>query len=291
MDAFFLIDKPSGITSFDVLRDMRRTLAIKKLWHTGTLDPLATGGLLIATGHYTKLISYIDKERKTYHADIMLDGTSDSYDRDTNVCHISSAKQKKFSQELSWAYLEKIFQNHFLGNILQTPPKYSALKINGKRALERVRAGEEITMQARQTEIYSYKILDFHYPKLVVELEVQAWTYIRSIAHDLGQIIGSWGYISELRRTKVGELDISLSVSLDILTQDSSLDPREIFWDKIQVFSDEEIYKRLSDWQRVRWNFSFPQNTNIFLSDGNILRYVVEYKDGVIHPRKKICTP
>ncbi len=288
MDGFFYVDKPTGITSFDVLRDLRRTLWIKKLWHTGTLDPLATWGLLVAVGSYTKLISYIDKEWKTYEATILLDWESDSYDRDTEIRYISLEKQRELFKDLTLDQLEKIFQENFYGKISQVPPSYSALKIDGKRALERVRAGEVLEMKARDTEIFSYKILDFHYPKLVVELEVQAGTYIRSIAHDLWQLLWAWGYISELRRTRVGSIDIQDATWLEELNKETTLDIEMVFPEKIYLFQDEDVYKRLADGQRVRWEFPFPENVDIFLFDGSMIRYVVEHKNSVLHPRKKI---
>ena len=291
MDSFFFIDKPQGITSFDVLREMKKKLGIKKLWHTGTLDPLATWWMLVATWSYTKLISYIDKEKKSYIATITLDGVSPSYDRDTEVSYISNTLQQKYKIQIEKIDIENLMKEHFLWKISQIPPKYSALKIDGKRALERVKAGENIEMKARETEVYTFKILSYSYPKLEIELDVQAGTYIRSIAHDLWQLIWCGGYISELRRSAVGSLNLDNAVTLEELNVSSTLNLSDIFPDRIHVFKDERIYRRLSDGQRVRSNQSFPENTDIFLFDGEVLRYVIEYKDGVIHPRKKICTP
>jgi len=185
MDAFFLIDKPSGITSFGVLREMRRILSVKKIGHTGTLDPLATGGLLVATGNYTKLIPYVEKDSKKYTATIQLDGTSPSYDSDTEISYISQDRQKELEQNTTLSQIDDIFQKHFFGKIQQIPPKYSAVKIDGKRALDRTLAGQEVEMKRRDVEVLSYTILSFTYPELIVELEVSAGTYIRSIAHDL----------------------------------------------------------------------------------------------------------
>ena len=288
MDAFFYIDKPSGQTSFDVLRDMRRILWVKKIGHTGTLDPLATGGLLVAVGNYTKLIPYVEKDSKSYRATIMLDGTSPSFDSDTDVTYLSSAQQEEFSRSITPEKLEDILRENFYGKISQVPPKYSALKINGKRALDRTLAGEEIEMKARETEILSYEIVSFSYPELVVDFSVAAGTYIRSIAHDLWQLLGTGGYLSALRRTGVGHLNISLATKMDELSAESMLDPREIFWEKIYDFSDEKVYKRLSDGQRVKGDFPFKKGENIFLFEDGMVHYVVEYKDGVIHPRKKV---
>lgn len=289
MDAFFYVDKPQWITSFDVLRQMRRTLGVKKLWHTGTLDPLATGGLLVATWNYTKLISYIDKETKSYEATIMLNGVSDSYDSDTAVDFISETEQESFSKNISLTRVERIFAENFIWKISQIPPSYSALKINGKRALERVRNGEEVTMKSRKTEIFLYKILEYDYPKLRVSLTVQAGTYIRSIAHDLGQIIWCGWYISQLRRTWVGSLWMWDMMKLENLSPENTLDIRKVFPEDIFILQDDIIYRRLSDGQRVRYEIELPEWRDILLSDEEMaIRYVVEYRDGVLHPRKKI---
>jgi tRNA pseudouridine55 synthase len=288
MDAFFYIDKPTGSTSFQVLRDMRRILGVKKIGHSGTLDPLATGGLLVATGNYTKLIPYVEKDSKSYRATIMLDGVSPSFDSDSEVNYLSASDHEKYKQELRLEKIEKIFSENFSWEIMQIPPKYSALKIDGKRAMDRMRAGEDVEMKSRKAEILSYDIYWFKYPKLIVEISVSAGTYIRSIANDLGEILWTGWYLSALRRTKVGKLDISLSSSLDDLDQSKQLDMQEVFPDNIYLFQDEVVLRRLSDGQRVWGEYDFPTGENIFLFDGNMIRYVVEYKESVLHPRKKV---
>ncbi len=288
MDAFFYIDKPSWMTSFDVLRDMRRTLWIKKIGHTGTLDPLATGGLLVATGNYTKLISYVEKDSKTYIATIMLNGSSASLDRDTEINYISDAEQHKFQNKITTALIEKTLSENFSWTITQIPPKYSALKINGKRALDRTLAGEEIEMKARQATILYTKILSFEYPKLELEVSVTAWTYIRTLASDLGEFLGTWWYIAELRRLTVGHLTHNLLQDLSSVSFDDTLSVLKVFPDRIYPIEDEIVLKRLQDGQRVRGVFEFPSDTEIFLEKNGEIRYVVEYIDGVLHPRKKV---
>lgn len=288
MDAFFFIDKPTGLTSFGVLRDMRRILWIRKIGHSGTLDPLATGGLLVATGNYTKLIPFVEKDSKSYRASVMLDGSSPSYDSDTEICFLSEEKKREFQSSLTQKQIEQILKEKFLGKIEQIPPKYSALKIDGKRALDRTLAGQEIEMKSREVEIFSCEILSFAYPVLELEVSVSAGTYIRSIAHNLWNILGTWGYLSALRRTKVGNIDITDATSLEQLDASQSIPLESVLWEKIHLFQDELVYKRLWDGQRVKWEFLLPQNTEILLFDGNMVRYIVEYKNGVIHPRKKI---
>lgn len=131
----------------------------------------------------------MEKDSKSYCATIRLDGVSASYDSDTLVTYLSQEDQSLFQEKLSQGEIEIVFQKHFFGKIQQIPPKYSALKIDGKRALDRVLAGEDIEMKIRDAEVLSYNIKHFDYPELVVEISVSAGTYIRSIAHDLGQIL------------------------------------------------------------------------------------------------------
>jgi len=288
MDAFFFIDKPTWITSFKAIHAIRKKLGIKKIGHTGTLDPLATWWLLVATWNYTKLIPYVEKDVKWYSATIMLDGESDSYDSDTPIRFMSNEKQSSFQKKLTLKYINEIFEKNFLWKITQIPPKYSALKIDGKRALDRTLAGETIVMKSRQAEIISYKISEFSYPVLKVEILVSAWTYIRSIAHDLWELLWTGWYLSSLRRTQVGHLDISLAVNVDSVSETDVIDIQDMFPENIFLFEDEEVYKRLSDGQRVWGEYDFPENENIFLFDGSVIRYIVEYKASVLHPRKKV---
>lgn len=184
--------------------------------------------------------------------------------------------------------IKNIFQTQFLGKIQQIPPKYSALKIDGKRALDRVLAGEDIEMKVREAEVLSFDIKQFHYPELIVEISVSAGTYIRSIAHDLGQILGTGGYLTALRRCKVGNLDIAHAVHLESLSKLSALDISEIFPERVYEFSDETVYTRLQNGQRVPGDFPFPPDQDIFLCQAGVVRYIVEYQDGVLHPRKKV---
>jgi len=288
MDAFFYVDKPTGQTSFQVLRDMRRTLWVKKIGHTGTLDPLATWWLLVATWNYTKLISYVEKDIKSYSARIMLDGTSPSYDSDSEVTYLTDDRQKKLKNSLTIWDIQRCIDDNFSGEISQIPPKYSALKINWKRALDRVKAGEEIIMKERKATIISSQIVSFAYPELVAEFTVSAGTYIRSIAYDLWQALWAGGYLSGLRRTWVWKLTEDLLVPLENISVEQSLWAENIFPDRIFTFTDEVVLKRLSDGQRVWGEYDFPESENIFLSDGTMIRYVVEYKNSVLHPRKKI---
>ncbi len=287
-NGIYLIDKPTGMTSFQVLREMRRILWLKKIGHTGTLDPLATGLLIVATGEYTKLIPLLEKTKKTYEATIRLDGVSPSYDSDTEIAFLSEEKQDHFHETLSQEKIQILLDCYFSGTISQTPPAYSALKIQGKTSLERIMAGETVTMTPREVEIFSHEILEFSYPEIRILFEVSAGTYIRSIAHDLGQRVGSGGYIAWLRRTGIEDISLSRAVSLEDISEASQISLPELFWDRCITLDDTELYARLEHGQRVRGDYDFSEHTSLLLYDGVFPRYIIEYKDGVIHPRKKI---
>ncbi len=218
----------------------------------------------------------------------MLNGTSPSYDSDSEITYLPESQLEDLKNNLTLETIQEVIDTYFTGEITQIPPKYSALKIDGKRALDRTLAWEEVIMKERKAIILSSKIISFEYPKLVAEFTVSAGTYIRSIAFDLGEKLWAGWYLCNLRRTWVGKLTEDMLQNLDDISAENTLWVEQIFGDKIFHFDDEVVLKRLSDGQRVWWEYDFPENENIFLSDGDMIRYVVEYKDSVLHPRKKI---
>ncbi|PZM86390.1 tRNA pseudouridine(55) synthase TruB [Candidatus Gracilibacteria bacterium] len=288
MDSFYFIDKPLGITSFDVIRNLRKKLNIKKMGHTGTLDPLATGGLLIATGNYTKLIPYFEKDFKTYEFEISFDGSSDSYDLGTQVKYLSLEEKKYFEKNITKQKIEDVLKEKFLGEISQVPPKYSALKINGKKALEKVKNGEEFEIKARKCNIFEIELLDFKYPFVLIRAKVSAGTYIRSIAFDLGKIFGSGAYVTKLRRTSVGNLDISLTQSLDNFDENKKLELKNIF--KGNIFSDlpENILNKINNGLCVYGKFDYEIGKDIFILNKNMISNVVFYDGEKLIPKRKI---
>lgn len=288
MDAFFYVDKPKGLTSFDVLREMKKKLHIKKMWHTGTLDPMATWVLLVATGNYTKLIPFFEKDSKTYEATIEFWGESPSYDADTQVNYISEEKSQEFSKTIHKKLLEKVIQENFIWDIMQIPPVYSALKIQGKTALQRTLQGEKVEMKERKVHIYGVEILEFLYPILRVKMKVSAGTYIRSFAHDLGEKLWCGGFLSSLRRVQIWNIPQTFLCSLENISQNSSFDETVLFPEKIFPLPSKEILSRLKNGQRVWWIFSFPENHEIILTWEGKLLCVCQYKQGVLHPRKII---
>jgi len=205
MEGFWLIDKLVGWTSFDVCARMRKVLNIKKVGHTGTLDPFATGLLIVATGKCTKLIPFLEKERKTYITEIALDRTSPTLDTESEIipCH-----PEFISGSLSQEEIQKVLDTKFSGMIEQIPPQFSAIKIKGKKSCDVARKGGEVKLEPRKTEIFSSKILSYAFPVLKIELETSAGFYVRAFARDIGKEFGGAGMCLSLRRTKVGDLSI-----------------------------------------------------------------------------------
>lgn len=277
MDAFFLIDKPIWLTSFDVLRKLKKILNLKKMGHTWTLDPLATGLLLVAIWNYTKLIPYFEKDTKEYEFKIALNGTTPSFDSETEITFLSAEKQAYFSNNLKQESIQILLNKHFSWEITQVPPKYSALKIAGQKALDMVRSGQEFEMKARKTTIFEIEILSYNYPEIHLKAKVSAGTYIRSIAHDLWQLLGTWWYITFLRRTQIGRLDMQFAQSLDIFDAQKKLPEKYLFDEKKFISLDENTLNELSHgrivpniWEKyISWE-------EYFVTDGEKVTYIVK---------------
>lgn len=204
------IYKPIGITSFKALAIFKRQHQLKKVGHAGTLDPLAEGLLVLATGKATKQISQIQDLTKTYIATIRLGAITKSFDREFQEEEIKSAVHLT-EQEI------KATLQTFLGKIQQIPPAFSAVKINGKRAYKLARQGQEVEIKPRQVEIYSLDILNFiSAENFDVEIVCSKGTYIRSLARDLGQKLKVGGYLKALQRVSIGNYNIKDCVHLKL---------------------------------------------------------------------------
>lgn len=288
INAFYLIDKPEGITSFDVLRDLRKKLNMKKMWHTGTLDPLATWALLVAVGNYTKLIPHFEKDTKEYEFTVELNGITESFDKETEIQYISEELQEKFKNELSEEKIQAILEEKFTGNIEQVPPKYSALKIWGKKAVDLVREGKEVEMKMRKATISKIEILSFEYPSVTMRATVSAGTYIRSIANDLGELLGTGGYITMLRRTKIGHLSVTDGVSLDDFSEEKEFCTRELFHDKNFVTLGEDILAKINNGLPVRYRNDQLIDGEYFVVKGNTITNIISLEKAILKAKRKI---
>ena len=196
-----LIDKPLEWTSFDVVKKLKYKLDVKKIGHAGTLDPLATGLLILCTGKKTKTINSIQAQEKEYEGTLVLGQTTPSFDLETepteanDISHLTEEDIKQATKA-------------FIGDIEQIPPKFSAVKVNGKRAYLHARAGKEFTIKSRIVQIKAFDIIDVNPPEVKFRVVCSKGTYIRSLADDLGQALGVGAYLSALRRTRIGDYHI-----------------------------------------------------------------------------------
>ncbi len=205
-----IINKPAGPTSHDIVDKIRKITGIKKVGHSGTLDPFAEGILIILIGKTTKSQSRFMALPKTYTATIKLGEISDTYDITGQIKSSSFAKAPEGEQIL------KILKT-FIGEIRQTPPVYSAIKINGEKAYKLARKGIKPKMTPRKVKIYKIKTLNYKWPYLKIEVKCGKGTYIRSLAHDIGKKLGCGAYLENLIRTKIGKFDIKKSIKLENL--------------------------------------------------------------------------
>ena len=207
MEGIILVNKPKGISSFDVIRKLKKILKTKKIGHTGTLDPLATGLMLICVGKATKLASDLEAKNKVYLADFEIGYATDTYDIEGKRIAENLIDVSKDNLELS---LKK-----FIGDIKQVPPMYSAIKIDGNKLYHLARKGIEVERPERDVTIEYIKLLDFKDNKAKIETKVSKGCYIRSLIYDIGLDLGTYATMTELQRINVGEYSLTNSYTLE----------------------------------------------------------------------------
>ena len=213
---FFNLNKPAGITSRAALNRLQKLLPPKtKLGHAGTLDPLAKGVLIVASGYATRLVEYVQRLPKQYVAKFQLGRTSPTEDIEGEVELLTDPPIPTLDE------LQTSIRNRFSGKIQQVPPAFSALKVDGKRAHELARAGETVELAAREVEIYRCDILAYQYPELQILMECSGGTYVRSLGRDLAESVGTSAVMSALTRTAIGQFHVGLSQELDSLSRDN----------------------------------------------------------------------
>lgn len=206
MDEVLLIDKPAGMTSFGVVARLRRVLSQAagkkvKVGHTGTLDPFATGLMIIVTGKKCREADTFTKLDKWYEAEIMLGEVSTTGDPEGELTRVSARQPSRSEVEAVLSIFE--------GEIKQRPPIFSAVKINGRRAYQLARQGQPVDMPERTVSIYALELVAYEYPRLVIQAHVSSGTYIRSLAVDIGQRLGTGAYCRQLRRQAIAEYDVA----------------------------------------------------------------------------------
>lgn len=209
-DGFLNVHKPEGWTSFDVVNFVRRLTRVKRAGHGGTLDPAATGVLPVAVGRATRLLEYLGDARKVYRATVVLGVETDTYDAEGRVVAVSEAGH------VSRRDVEAVLPR-FTGEVLQTPPPYSAIKRGGKPLYEYARKGIAVEVEPRPVVIHRIDLVEFALPAFVLEVECGKGTYVRSLAHDLGQALGTGAHLRSLVRTRVGPFSLEEAVTPEAL--------------------------------------------------------------------------
>ena len=245
MEGIIVVNKPKGITSFDVIRKLKKILKTKKIGHTGTLDPLATGVMLMCVGKVTKLASDLEAKDKVYIADFDIGYATDTYD-------IEGKKIAENIIEVSKENLEQSIKK-FIGSIKQVPPMYSAIKIDGNKLYHLARKGIEVERPERDVTIEYINLLDFKDNKAKIETKVSKGCYIRSLIFDIGQDLGTYATMTALQRKQVGDYSLENSYSLEqieemVLNNDFKFlkTVEEIFsYDKYNLQTEKEfiLYK------------------------------------------------
>ncbi|NCP15977.1 tRNA pseudouridine(55) synthase TruB [bacterium] len=240
ISGILVVDKPVGLTSHDVVQIIRSGTGIRRAGHTGTLDPRASGVLVILVGPAVRLSEFVSASDKRYQAVLRLGSTTDTYDAEGRFTRQSSApvniSEEKFEEALK----------QFIGEIEQTPPPFSAVKVHGRKAYEMARQGEEVDLAPRKIQVYHLEVLEWAPPEVVIDVHCSSGTYVRSLANDMGNVLGCGAYLIGLRRTKNGRFSLRDAVPLRKL-QDAFLAGN---WYQYLIPAAEA----LADWPGVELN-------------------------------------
>lgn len=280
------VDKPEGPTSHDVVHAARKALGERRIGHTGTLDPFASGLLLLCVGRATRLAEYLSSLEKTYEAVALLGTSTDTYDRDGQTVEIRNGWE-----ELTSADLEAVLAR-FRGEIEQMPPIYSAKKIAGVAAHRRVRRGEEVSLASARVSIHSLEITAVELPRVGFRVRCSTGTYVRSLAHDVGEALGVGAHLVSLRRTAMESLAVERAVSIHALTDahavaEAALHPLQALEHLPTLDVDAVAAARLSHGGTVPFECDGDHPPGpIAVSHNGALLAIGESSGGVLHPRK-----
>lgn len=246
MNGVIIIDKEKGYTSHDVVNIIRKELKIKKVGHTGTLDPNATGVLPILVGEATKISKYLMEHNKTYIAELVLGKKSSTGDGEGDIL------EEKMIPELTIDKIENTLKE-FLGKQKQIPPIYSAVKVNGKKAYEYAREGKKVELNEREIEIYKIELICYKKDTITFEVNCSKGTYIRVLCENIAEKLGTVGYMKNLKRTKVDKFNLEQAVKLEAIKE------------KIDVVKDRiiSVEKIFLDTEKIQLN---EYKLNLFLN-------------------------
>ena len=237
MDGLILIDKEKDITSYDVIRKLKKLLPRKyKIGHAGTLDPFATGLLIVMLGKATKLMDDIHKLEKTYEGKAEFGFATDTQD-------ITGERIKEIdvSENISKEQINECIKDNFIGKIFQLPPIYSAKKVKGQKAYDLARKGQEVILKPKEIEVKNFEIVKYEWPYVKFTITCSTGTYVRTLIDDLGKSLGSLATAVELRRISIGSLDLEKSVKSDeILKESFHIEDQYLELDKVKNFLKNE---------------------------------------------------
>lgn len=257
MNGILNVLKPPGMTSHDVVSYIRKVTKIKRIGHTGTLDPGATGVLPICIGKSTKIVDFIMKDKKVYICELTLGNKTDTYDKYGSFINNSWSNLEDFDINTFESLI-----NDFKGEIMQRPPAYSAIKVNGRRAYDLARMGESIELPERKITIFDIRVIKYALPKILMEIKCSKGTYIRSICSDIGDKLGYGGYMSFLIRTSTGKFNLSNSYILDEINNDNIeniLVPSDYALDFKNIYVDESLSNKV-----LNGNSILIENNNLY---------------------------
>lgn len=279
------INKPANWTSRDAVNRLQKLLAFKKIGHAGTLDPMATGVLVMLIGPATRLTEFVQRQRKFYRAGVRFGLTSTTDD-------IWGECQTVAAREFDRQELQSVV-SQFVGQIQQVPPRVSAVKIAGKRAYQRARAGEQFEVKPRHVHVYSIEIVSFEYPNCVLQIECGSGTYIRSIARDIGAKLCSPAVMSSLERTRIGNFPVQHALDFESLQKqenarelllENTLPTRQAISDIELIAIDESGISALEFGRKLALNSEQPELA-VADQDGELLAVMSRCQNGLYRPR------
>ena len=275
MNGALLVDKPAGVTSHDVVAIVRRTLGTKSVGHTGTLDPFATGLLVVLVGKATRLARFLDGFEKEYEATIRLGQGSDT-DDSTGTLGSRVASRESSEAEVRAAL------DGFVGTQQQLPPAYSAKKVDGQRAYARARKGEEVVLKPVEVTIHAAELLRYAWPDAEIRVRVSTGTYVRSLARDLGAKLGAPAHCAALRRTAIGRFRVAGAQALETLERGATLIPMaEVVGHLPQQEVTEEEAVHLAHGRAIEGR---AEGEAVALVRSGELLAIAKMKDGKAHP-------
>lgn len=280
------VDKPEGPTSHDVVATARHALGTRRVGHTGTLDPFASGLLLLCVEAATRLAEYLSELPKTYRATMRLGVATDTADRTG-----APVRRSEAWKELDRERIERALRAQ-VGRIRQIPPAYSAKKVAGERAYDRARRGEAVALEPVEVEVYRLDLLAVRLPDVRFEVECSSGTYIRAIARDVGDALGVGAHLAALRRTRIGRQDVADAVPLDRLGDPAAvraawLSPLEALRHLPRLDVDAAAAARLRNGRWIPWREDgLPRRTPLAVAHRDALVAIAEIEDERLRPRK-----